>query len=279
MTTRQFTRVFFLLLLCLTLPAQASDGALANLRQTSKAFAEIARSVSPSVVFVQVESKSDGAEVSGSVSPFGGEFPFGEDFLKRFFGEGFQGIPHTRPHQGERRAIGQGSGFVFAAKDGLLADKTYVLTNNHVVESAEKIRVRLSDGREFDAKVSGRDPQSDVAIIEIPVGGIPALPLADSSKLEVSEWVVAIGNPFGLSNTLTVGVVSATGRTRCIGKLVQLGQDTCELRLDVGQRARYRRHHRGLRAPVDVRLGGIRKEFHGDVELTGQQAAGAQLGA
>jgi len=212
MRTERIKRVFFFLLLFLTLPVGASDGALANLRQTSKAFADIAHSVSPSVVFVQVESKSGGAQVGAPSSPFGGEFPFGEDFLKHFFGEGFRDIPHPSPHQGER-AIGQGSGFAFAAKDGLLADKTYLLTNNHVVENAEKIRVKLEDGRELDAKVTGRDPQSDVAVIEIPVSGIPALPLADSSKLEVGEWVVAIGNPFGLSHTLTVGVVSATGRT------------------------------------------------------------------
>jgi serine protease Do len=202
-----------LLILCLALPAQAADGGLANLRQTSKAFAEIARSVSPSVAFVQVETESAGPEVRGFSFPFGGESPFGEDFLKRFFGEGFQGMPRQRPHQGERRAIGQGSGFAFAAKGGLFADKTYLLTNNHVVENAEKIRVKLQDGRELDAKVKGRDPHSDVAVIEIPVGGIPALPLADSSKLQVGEWVVAIGNPFGLSHTLTVGVVSAKGRT------------------------------------------------------------------
>jgi serine protease Do len=213
MTIRPITRVFPFLLLFLTLPLEASDGGLANLRQTSKAFAEIARSVSPSVVFVQVETKSARRESGRFSSPFGGEFPFGEDFLKRFFGEGFQGIPRQNPHQGEHRSIGQGSGFVFASKSGLLSDKTYLLTNNHVVESAEKIRVKLQDGRELEAKVTGRDPQSDVAVIEVPVGGIPALPLADSSKLEVGEWVVAIGNPFGLSHTLTVGVVSAKGRT------------------------------------------------------------------
>jgi serine protease Do len=82
-----------------------------------------------------------------------------------------------------------------------------------VVEGAEKIRVKFQDGREFDAEITGRDPQSDVAVIEIKTGGMPPLPMADSSKIEVGEWVVAIGNPFGLSHTLTVGVVSAKGRT------------------------------------------------------------------
>jgi len=214
MTTVQLPRVLFLLLLALALalPVQADEDGLANLRQTSKAFAQIARSVSPSVVFVQVETKGAGPRAGGS-SPSGGEFPFGDDFLKRFFGDRFQGIPHQMPREDEGHTVGQGSGFAFASKSGLLTNKTYLLTNNHVVQNAEKIRVKLQDGRELDAKVTGRDPQSDVAVIEIPVGGIPALPLADSSKLEVGEWVVAIGNPFGLSNTLTVGVVSAKGRT------------------------------------------------------------------
>jgi serine protease Do len=109
--------------------------------------------------------------------------------------------------------MGQGSGFVFLSKNGLLSDKTYLLTNNHVVENAERIRVRFQNGSEYDATVTGRDPQSDVAVIEIEAGGLSALTLADSSELEVGEWVVAMGNPFGLSHTLTVGVVSATGRT------------------------------------------------------------------
>lgn len=209
----------YALLLCLVwlviLPAHATDDAIANLRQTGKAFASVARAVSPSVVFIQVEGKASG-EVAQFSSPFGDEWPFGDDFFKRFFGDRFPGIPRTprsdKP-RGEHRMIGQGSGFVFLTKDNLLSDKTYILTNNHVVESADKIRVKFQDEREFDAKVTGRDPQSDIAVIEINAKGYPALPLADSSKLEVGEWVVAIGNPFGLSHTLTVGVVSAKGRT------------------------------------------------------------------
>ena len=195
--------------------AHASDGAVENLRQTGKAFASVARTVSPSVVFIQVEIKASAAFTQFS-SPFNEELPFGDDFFKRFFGDQFRGIPRTpRPNkpQDEHRAVEQGSGFVIAAKDRLLSDKTYILTNNHVVENTDKIRVRFQDGREFDAKITGRDPQSDIAVIEIKAGGIPALLMADSSKLEVGEWVIAIGNPFGLSHTLTVGVVSAKGRT------------------------------------------------------------------
>ncbi|SDY53909.1 DegQ family serine endoprotease [Nitrosomonas sp. Nm33] len=199
----------------LALPGHASDDAIANLRQTGKAFASVARAVSPSVVFIQVEGKASRG-VTPFFSPFGDEGPFGEDFFKRFFGDQFPGIPRTprsdKPQE-ERRVMGQGSGFVFAAKDGLLSNKTYILTNSHVVENADKIRVKFQDDREFVAKVTGRDPQSDIAVIEINAHGYHPLTLADSSKVEVGEWVVAIGNPFGLSHTLTVGVVSAKGRT------------------------------------------------------------------
>ena len=121
-------------------------------------------------------------------------------------------LDHYIP-QRQYRSISQGSGFAFAVKDGFLSDKTYILTNNHVVDNAEKIKVTFKNGQEYDATITGRDPQSDIAVIEIKTGDLPVLKFADSSKLAVGEWVVAIGNPFGLSHTLTVGVVSATGRT------------------------------------------------------------------
>jgi serine protease Do len=207
----------FLFSICFTvLPTYALDDGVENLRETGKAFASVAKSVSPSVAFIQVESKMPDSTITQFSSPFGNEWPFGDDLFKRFFGDDFKGIPRGprfETPQGERQTIGQGSGFVFAKKDGLTSDKTYILTNNHVVADAERILVKFQDGREYDAKVTGRDPQSDIAVIEIKVGGLPVLPLADSSKAEVGEWVIAIGNPFGLSHTLTVGVVSAKGRT------------------------------------------------------------------
>ena len=211
----KLNRIATFLVLSLTLlsPVYALDGGIQNLRETGKAFASVARAVSPSVVFIQVEGKSTAATIRQSPSPFGEEWPFGDDMFKRFFGERFPGVPRQQAPQGKRRSIGQGSGFIFATKSGLLSDKSYILTNNHVVENAERIRVKLLDGREFDARVEGKDPQSDLAMLEIEAGGLPALTLGDSSQLEVGEWVVAIGNPFGLSHTLTVGVVSAKGRT------------------------------------------------------------------
>ena len=216
MKSKALIHMSLILLAMLTSTASAFDGGLESLRQTGKAFASVARAVSPSVVYIQVEGAGVATSIREFSSPFGEGSPFGDDFFKRFFGDRFQGLPKI-PKQdtpgGEGRAIGQGSGFAFAAKDGLFSDKTYILTNNHVVEDAEKIRVKFQDGREFDAEITGRDPQSDLAVIEIKASGLPALSWGDSSRLEVGEWVVAIGSPFGLSQTLTVGVVSAKGRT------------------------------------------------------------------
>ena len=209
-------RNFILLLtLALLMPvdllAQQGNG-VESLRQTSKAFAEVARKVSPSVVLIQVERETETAQIS----PFGDgqQWPFGDDLFKRFFGDRFPDMPRFNApggkQQGRQRAVvGQGSGFVFAANN----NKTYILTNNHVIEGNDKISVKFLDGREFEAKIKGTDPKSDIAVIEIEASDLPVVQIGDYSQLEVGDWVVAIGNPFGLSHTLTVGVVSAKGRT------------------------------------------------------------------
>lgn len=204
---RSLAVLYLILVWLITTPVYAFDNGVESLRKTSKAFASVAREVSPSVVFIQVESKASNSNQFSF--HFGPGNPFGDDLFKRFFGDQFPGIPRTPP-QGKRPAIGQGSGFVFSAKK---AGKTYILTNSHVVQDAEKILVKFQDGTEFEAKITGRDPKSDIAVLEIKSSGLPPLTFSDSSKLEVGEWVVAIGNPFGLSHTLTVGVVSAKGRT------------------------------------------------------------------
>jgi serine protease Do len=183
--------------------ANASDenNDLSILERTSKGFTKIAKKVNPSVVFIQVEKTITTGQ---GISPFGLNDPFdlfNDDFFRRFFG-------HRFPNRGPRkyRQMGLGSGFIIS-KDG------YILTNNHVVGDADKITVRLNDRREFKAKTIGTDPNSDVALIKIDgAEDLPVLPLGDSDALEVGEWVMAIGNPFGLSHTLTVGVVSAKGR-------------------------------------------------------------------
>jgi serine protease Do len=127
--------------------------------------------------------------------------PFDDDFFRRFFG------PQARPNQPqkEKRITGQGSGFIISS-DG------YILTNNHVVAEAEKITVVLKDGRKLDAKKIGTDPDSDVALIKVEGKDFPTIEIGDSDSLEIGEWVIAIGNPFGLSETVTVGIVSAKGR-------------------------------------------------------------------
>lgn len=216
MKKNRIIQLFWLLICFVAMPAYALDGGVENLKQTSKAFASVAKSVSPSVVFIQVESTAPDSTITQFSSPFNDGKPFGNDLFKRFFGDDFKGIPREPLPgipQSERQTIGQGSGFVFASKNDLMSDKTYILTNNHVVANANRILVKFQDGREYVANVKGRDPQSDIAVIEIKASGLPALVLADSSKAEVGEWVIAIGNPFGLSHTLTVGVISAKGRT------------------------------------------------------------------
>jgi serine protease Do len=129
----------------------------------------------------------------------GRDFPdfFGDDFFRRFFGD---------QHPREFRQKSLGSGFIID-KEG------YIITNNHVVEKAEQIKVKLSDKKEYDAQVIGTDPKTDLALIKIKAaGGLPVARLGDSDKLEVGEWVVAIGNPFGLEQTVTTGIISAKGR-------------------------------------------------------------------
>ncbi len=114
----------------------------------------------------------------------------------------------ARTRGGGRRTLkeGLGSGFIYDPNG-------YILTNNHVVADATTLLVRLADDRVFDAKLVGRDPLTDVAVLKIDLVGAPYLPLGDSSALEVGDWVVAIGNPFGLSHTVSAGIISAKGRT------------------------------------------------------------------
>lgn len=132
-----------------------------------------------------------------------GPLPFFDDpFFRRFFGEEFQGhLPTPRKHQEQ----GLGSG-VIVTSDG------YIVTNNHVVEGADELTVSLPDKRTFKAKVIGTDPKTDVAVIKIDASDLSVLPWGDARQLEVGEMVLAIGNPFGLSQTVTMGIISAVGR-------------------------------------------------------------------
>jgi serine protease Do len=163
-----------------------------------QSFADLAERAKPAVVNISTSSK-----VKMQGNPF--RFFQGEDeegqlreFFKRFFGE----IPDR-----ERKQQSLGSGFIIGS-DG------QIITNNHMIEGAEEIKVKLSDGREFKAKVIGRDPKTDLALIKIasPVERLPVLELGDSDRMRVGDWVLAVGIPFGLEHTVTQGIISATGR-------------------------------------------------------------------
>ena len=127
---------------------------------------------------------------------------FNDPFWQQFFGPQ-SGRMHPRAPQAPLHQYGLGSG-VIVTKDG------YILTNNHVVDGAGEVKVTLTDGREFTAKVIGRDSRSDIAVVKVAANNLPTVPLADSEKVEVGDVVLAIGNPFGVGQTVTRGIVSAT---------------------------------------------------------------------
>ncbi|MBA7694742.1 Periplasmic serine endoprotease DegP [subsurface metagenome] len=157
-------------------------------------FSHLAKKASPSVVNIStVKVIKGGRQVP---LPFGPNDPFRE-FFERFFGD-------QAPRDFKQRSLGT----------GFIIDKQgFILTNNHVVEQTDEIKVTLNDKREFDAKIIGRDPKTDLALIRIESDlPLTPLPLGDSDKLEVGDWVMAIGNPFGLGHTVTAGIVSAKYR-------------------------------------------------------------------
>lgn len=171
------------------------------LRETSKAFAYLAKNTTPAVVFIETNANSKEATKGWDFSDSPLDF-FSDDFFKRFFGIS----PKDAPSRPKKEHV-YGSGFIIS-KDGL------IITNNHVVADAEKVIVTLQGDRKVTAKVIGTDPKTDVAVIKIEGNNFPFLSLGDSSALEVGEWVMAIGNPFGLEASVTVGVVSAKGRNQ-----------------------------------------------------------------
>ncbi|MFP4085201.1 MAG: Do family serine endopeptidase [Desulfobacteraceae bacterium] len=162
-------------------------------------FTELAEKNSPAVVNIRAERVSKGM---GGVYRYFQENPLQKDspfheFFEKFFGDQPQ-------HQFKQRSLG--SGFIID-KDG------YIVTNNHVIKGADQIKVILKDKREFDAEIKGRDPNTDLALIKIdPDNNLPVLRMGDSDDIKVGEWIVAIGNPFGLGHTVTSGIISAKGR-------------------------------------------------------------------
>ncbi len=173
----------------------------------SGAFTQAGKSVSPSVVSITSVLGDDLAEMTSPMQP--PQDP--NELFRRFFEDfgtqapqGPFGFKHNAAPFGPRE--GQGTGIV-VRQDG------YNVTNNHVVAGAEEVRVRLDGGREYEAQVVGADSESDLAVLKIDAGGLDPVELGDSDHLEVGEWVIAVGSPFGLERTVTAGIVSATGRS------------------------------------------------------------------
>ncbi|MBN2211699.1 MAG: DegQ family serine endoprotease [Sedimentisphaerales bacterium] len=219
MKTKSYSTLMLVFLAGLMLPAYsgaAAEDPLATLELMSRGFNQVADQAIPAVVFVQVAEKIKVRQPTWQTDPFG---PFGDDFFERFFGQPRyrdrdedRQSPRQQPREQEFKQRGQGSGFIIAS-DGL------ILTNHHVVGKADEIEVKLKDGRTFDAELIGSDEKTDVAVIRIKDSdfnpdkeNLPTLPLGDSDDLRVGEWVLAIGSPFGLTSTVTAGVVSAKGR-------------------------------------------------------------------
>jgi len=150
-------------------------------------FAPVVKMVAPAVVQIETTMTLD----NNSIQQFPGGAPFGHR------------LPHDQFGPQTEHALGSG---VIVTKDG------YILTNNHVVDGAKVVKVTLQDGREFTARVVGRDPKSDVAVIKIATNDLPVVTMADSEKVQIGDVVLAVGNPFGVGQTVTTGIVSATDR-------------------------------------------------------------------
>ena len=201
-------RPFLLALLCLllvyrpqpVLSADAAGGRIATLAATAEAFNAVAELAGPAVVYIHVRKVT---EAAGRDAAAADDF-LDDPALRRFFGE--SAADSGRDRDGRTTSYGHGSGFI-------IDNRGAILTNAHVIDHATEITVRLADRREFTAEVIGLDRQSDVALIRIAASDLPVLALGDSSALKVGEWALAIGSPFEGVQTVTAGIISATGRS------------------------------------------------------------------
>lgn len=182
------------LTLGLQTPAMAANAVPAN--PTDLTYA--AENAVNSVVYIKVTTNSKTQTVEYS-DPFGFD-----DFFGDFFGRGNNGRQQRQIQTPKRQGAGSG---VILTEDG------YIVTNNHVVEDADEMTVKLNDNREFKARIIGTDKSTDLALIKIEAKGLPAIKVGDSDKLKLGEWVLAIGNPFSLTSTVTAGIVSAKARS------------------------------------------------------------------
>ncbi|GFO67195.1 peptidase [Geomonas limicola] len=176
--------------LVLTLLFGALFSGMAQAAAVLPDFALLAKKLKPAVVNISTSKNIAPQKRHPGTDPF-------QEYFEKFF---------EAPRQHAQKQRNLGSGFIIS-EDG------YLITNNHVVSGADEIKVKLSDGREFKGEVKGRDEKLDIALVRIEAkGNLPVAPLGDSDKTEVGEWVMAIGNPFGLGQTVTAGIVSAQGR-------------------------------------------------------------------
>jgi len=189
--------MFVMVFLVAGSPGPAGADPLSTIRELDQAYVQIAEKVTPSVVRVS-STKAGPVSTDRGLEPFLRQFPFSLPFDEQ--------LPKQFKQHPRGQEVLMGSGFIVSA-DGL------IMTNNHVVKDMKDIKVTLAGNREYTAKLIGADQDSDIALIKIDAKNLPAVSWGDSSKLRVGEIVVAVGNPFGLSGTVTNGIVSATGRT------------------------------------------------------------------
>lgn len=185
-----------------TLNVNAETERMADLRGLNETFVDISKNASKAVVFIEVEAKVP-TNRRGNSSQNQPQ----DERSRRFFGP--QGAPQAQPrndaNQEQIRPIGQGTGFIIS-EDG------YIVTNHHVVGNADRVRVTRTNGSEYLAEVIGSDEGTEIALIKIDDNNLPTVALGDSDELNVGEWALAIGNPFGLSHSVTAGIISAKGR-------------------------------------------------------------------
>jgi serine protease Do len=210
MKTKSLCAIFVSILLLFSVQnsnGQSESNDIQILQQTGKGIAQISAKASGAVVSVRVEIETTASGPDDEQSQI-------EQFFKKFF----QGNPFGNNNDNDNQffqkpspkqkqyAVGLGSGFVVESNG-------YIITNYHVVSDSNDVTVKFASGSEYKAKVIGRDQATDLAVVKIKADNLPVLAFGDSDKIQVGEWVIAIGNPFGLSSTVTVGVISAKGRS------------------------------------------------------------------
>ncbi len=180
---------------------------VAHAEALSMTFRGVAKAVLPAVVSIETRTKAVTINQPGGVSPFE------DEIFKRFFGENFKGFEQFQQRQRRMpQQHGAGSGFIIDSSG-------VILTNAHVVNGAERVIVKLEDGRELTATDWHADPRSDVAIIRVDAGEpLPSVPLGNSDEMEIGDWVLALGNPFDIGTTVTSGIISAKGRNTGINE-------------------------------------------------------------